>query len=429
MPLLRFTLTLMCGLLAFGQTDLQILRATYGDGNTVRDVTSHVAAKLQNSTLRIQAMPDSLGGDPFPGAVKTLWVQYNFRGQTGEVSAQDGAWIILPTSGRLAVPDIFRGGNRRGNTQQQGQLIINSAQYGADPKWVDVKSTLDARIQNNVLNMPVNNSNFGGDPIMGKPKTLRVNYSYRGQNYDVSIPENGTLNISDSQMGTGVPSRPVINGRGNNNNNYSQLVILSAQYGAPAQPNSNDQASRRDRFNDVKGRLDSMVQNNTLRVVVNNANLGADPAPANKKMLRVSYQWQGQTFQASADENGTLTIPDASAVGQTNSNYPTTNYPTTNYPSATTTTNSSGGGFFGGLTQASGLRILSATYGSGNRVIDVTNMLNSRVQNNALSISVNNETMGRDPAVGADKVLQVTYELNGNRQQVSVNEGKSLRIQ
>ena len=77
----------------------------------------------------------------------------------------------------------------------------------------------------------------------------------------------------------------------------------------------------------------------------------------------------------------------------------------------------------------SGLRILSATYGSGNRVIDVTNMLNSRVQNNALSMSVNNETMGQDPAVGADKVLQVTYELNGNRQQVSVNEGKSLRIQ
>ncbi len=425
--MLRFTLTLMCGLLAFGQTDLQILRATYGDGNTVRDVTSHVAAKLQNSTLRIQAMPDVLGGDPVPGAVKTLWVQYNFRGQTGEVSAQDGAWIILPTTGRLTVPDIFRGGNRRGNTQQQqqqqGQLIINSAQYGADPKWVDVKSTLDARIQNNALNMQVNNSNFGGDPIMGKQKTLRVNYSYRGQNYDVAVPENGTLNISDSQMGTGVPSRPVIFGRGNNNNN-SQLVILSAEYGAPAQPNSNDQASRRDRFNDVKGRLDSMIQNNTLRVVVNNANLGMDPAPANKKMLRVSYQWQGQTFQASADENGTLTIPDAAAAAQINSNYPQTNY-----PAATTTTNSSSGGFFGGLSQVSGLRILSATYGSGNRVIDVTNMLNSRVQNNSLSLSVNNETMGRDPAVGADKVLQVTYELNGNRQQVSVNEGKSLRIQ
>ena len=101
MPLLRFTLTLMCGLLAFGQTDLQILRATYGDGNTVRDVTSQVAAKLQNSTLRIQAMPDSLGGDPVPGAVKTLWVQYNFRGQTGEVSAQDGAWITENTFNQL----------------------------------------------------------------------------------------------------------------------------------------------------------------------------------------------------------------------------------------------------------------------------------------------------------------------------------------
>ena len=79
---------LLCGLLAanlaFGQADLQILRATYGDGNTVRDVTASVASKIQNSTLRIQAAPDALGGDPVPGSVKTLWVQYNDRGQTGE---------------------------------------------------------------------------------------------------------------------------------------------------------------------------------------------------------------------------------------------------------------------------------------------------------------------------------------------------------
>ena len=422
MRFLRFILstTLLLASFAAAQTDLQILRATYGDGNTVRDVTSTVAAKVQNATLRVQAAPDMLGGDPIPGALKTLWIQYNYRGQAGEISAQDGAWIILPTTGRQNLPNIFQ--RNRGNNSQQ-QLTIISAQYGADPKWVDVKSMLESRIQNNALSVQAVSNNFGGDPIMGKAKTLRVTYSWQGQTYDVAIPENGTLNLPDSQMMGGVPNRPTNNRRGVQQ--QQSLLILTALYGAPAQPNSSDQAARRDRFNDVKSRLDSMIQNNALRVVVNNASLGADPAPANKKLLRVSYQWQGQTFQTSVDENGTLVIPDAAAVA---SQPATSTYPAASTTPAATTSNSSGG-FFGGFSNVSGLRIVSATYGSGNRTMDVTNFLTSRIQNNTLSLSVNNETMGTDPAVGADKVLQVTYELNGNRQQVSVNEGKTLRIQ
>ena len=93
MLLLRFTLlfSLLLSGLSFGQANLQIIRATYGDGNTVRDVTATVQAKVQNNAqLRVQAMPDALGGDPVPGSLKTLWVQYNFNGQTSEISAQDG---------------------------------------------------------------------------------------------------------------------------------------------------------------------------------------------------------------------------------------------------------------------------------------------------------------------------------------------------
>lgn len=419
MPLLRFTLlfSLLLSSFSFGQANLQIIRATYGDGNTVRDVTAAVQAKVQNNAvLRVQAMPDALGGDPVPGALKTLWVQYNFNGQTGEISAQDGAWIVLPTTGVLGrMPGTLGGvlgGNRRAN-QQGNQLTIISAQYGADPKWVDVKSILDSRIQNNALSTPVNNKSFGGDPVMGKQKTLRVSYSWQGQQYAVAVPEDGILNIPANQM-AGVPNRP----NSGRNGRATQLAILSAQYGAPAQPNSKDQASRVDRFTDVKPRLDSLIQNNALQVVVNNASLGGvDPAPANKKLLRVNYTWNGQSFTASADEGQTLIIPDANAQAQS----PASNASQPN-PNA-------GGGFFSGIMAPPvGLRIIAATYGSSKKTADVTKLLDSKIQNNALQLQADNQTMGGDPDVGADKTLRIIYEINGLRYQVVINEDKPLRI-
>ncbi len=422
MPLPRFTLlfSLLLSSVSFGQANLQITRATYGDGRTVRDVTSAVQAKVQNNaSLRVQAMPDSLGGDPVPGQLKTLWVQYNFNGQNGEISAQDGAWIILPTTGgpgRLpgGLGGVI-GGNRRGGQQQQNQFIIISARYGADPKWVDVKSVLDSRIQNNALSTPVNNKSFGGDPIMGKQKTLRVTYSWQGQQYDVAVPEDGILNIPANQI-AGVPNRP----NSTRGGRISQLAILSAQYGAPAQPNNRDQASRTDRFNDVKPRLDSLIQNNSLQVVVDNASLGGvDPAPANRKLLRVIYQWNGQNYTASADEGQTLVIPDANALAQS----PVSGASQQNPPP------NAGGGFFSGIMAPPvGLRIIAATYGSSKKTSDVTQLLNSKIQNNALRAQVDNQTMGGDPDVGADKTLRVVYEIDGSRYQVVINEDKPLRI-
>ena len=422
MLLPRFTLlfSLFLSGLSFGQTNLQIIRATYGDGNTVRDVTATVQAKVENNALlRVQAMPDALGGDPVPGALKTLWIQYNFNGQMSEISAQDGAWIVLPTTGVLGrMPGGLGGvigGNRRGAQQRQNQLTIISAQYGADPKWVDVKSTLDSRMQNNAVNTPVNNKSFGGDPMMGKQKTLRVTYSWQGQQYDVAVPEDGILNIPSNQI-AGIPNRP----NSARNGRAGQLAILSAQYGAPAQPNSRDQAARVDRFSDMKPRLDSLINNDRLQVVVNNASLGGiDPAPANKKLLRVNYTWNGQTYTASADEGQTLIIPDANAQAQS---------PATGASQPSPNPNGGGGFFSGIMAPPVGLKIIAATYGSSKKTSDVTQLLNAKIQNNALQVQVNNQGMGGDPDVGADKTLRVVYEIDGSRYQVVVNEDKPLRI-
>jgi hypothetical protein len=74
------------------------------------------------------------------------------------------------------------------------------------------------------------------------------------------------------------------------------LRILSASYGA------------RDRFNDVRQRLQSYVQNDRLNLQVTNASMGGDPI-GEPKTLRISYEWAGRTYDAMVPENQWVSIP------------------------------------------------------------------------------------------------------------------------
>ena len=77
---------------------------------------------------------------------------------------------------------------------------------------------------------------------------------------------------------------------------------------------------------------------------------------------------------------------------------------------------------------ASGLSIVSASYGAGNRFIDVRQRLQSRVQNDRLDLKVNNSAMGGDPVQGSDKTLRVRYQWAGRQYDVAVDEDKRLTI-
>lgn len=50
------------------------------------------------------------------------------------------------------------------------------------------------------------------------------------------------------------------------------------------------------------------------------------------------------------------------------------------------------------------------------------------VRGDSLVVQVNNNNMGGDPAIGADKVLTVIYRINGREQTSTVKEGNTLRI-
>jgi HEAT repeat protein len=78
---------------------LEIVKAEYGAGSTQKDVTAVLrkhAGSLPLITLQSASYNASFGGDPVPGVVKNLKVQYRINGKAGEASFAENALIILP---------------------------------------------------------------------------------------------------------------------------------------------------------------------------------------------------------------------------------------------------------------------------------------------------------------------------------------------
>lgn len=163
--------------------------------------------------------------------------------------------------------------------------------------------------------------------------------------------------------------------------------LVSADYGA---------GSRRV---DVTSRVQSMVQNGSLKFRVGNSALGGDPAPKQVKELRIRLRWQnGRTRDYRYAEGDTVNL-----------------------------TLDAGGDYRPGGGHR-GLRIVRARYGAGNRWMDVTATLQNLVSNDRLSIKVNNTDMGGDPAEGQHKDLRVEWEYRGRSQETRLREGDYLNL-
>ena len=74
------------------------------------------------------------------------------------------------------------------------------------------------------------------------------------------------------------------------------------------------------------------------------------------------------------------------------------------------------------------LSIIYGFYGAQRRTANVTDLLRARVRDGSLSIHVDNNSLGEDPAVGADKVLIVIYRYKGREQAVAIGEGYTLTL-
>ena len=75
---------------------LVINKAVYGKEGQGRDVTRRLNNLIQNSTLDVKVNNDNMGGDPNPGADKTLKVDYTYRGKPLRAVVKEGDRLKLP---------------------------------------------------------------------------------------------------------------------------------------------------------------------------------------------------------------------------------------------------------------------------------------------------------------------------------------------
>jgi hypothetical protein len=278
---------------------------------------------------------------------------------------------------------------------QSRRWVLLGAEYGADESFVDVTSRVGSLIRGDTLSIRVDNQTLGGDPAPGARKILRLRVRDEdGRERVLTFSERDVVNLNirrgegdggreggrdrdrdregdRDRIGPNGPPPPVAGGG---------LQILRADYGAD------------NRFANVTGRLASRIRGDALSLRVTNYTMGGDPAEDHPKILNLWYSYNGRTAHVIVNEGDTLNLP-------------------------------SDRDFFAGH-----LRVMRAQYGVGRRYADVTDLLNSQIQGDQLSLRVTNYTMGGDPDPNRPKQLVVFYVYNGRPSRVIVNEKDYLNL-
>ena len=154
-----------------------------------------------------------------------------------------------------------------------------------------------------------------------------------------------------------------------------------------------------DPFVDVSTTVRERLKDNVVNVEASN-DLFTDPAEGVGKQLRVAYTVDGEAGSTTVGEGNTLRL--AAKSGKT-------------------------------------LLVTKAIYGdlpdaedklaSGiDATADVTKILSGAVNNGKLSVTVNNDTLGTDPAFGMGKHLRVRYTVAGTEKTVTTGEGEELNL-
>ncbi len=159
--------------------ELVIHRAIYGAVERqpqFTDVTKKVKALLANGRTQIPANNEFAGTDPALNIVKQLRVEYSADGQKHTETVDENQTLELPAG-----------------------VTITKAVYGdlpAEPgKTIDLTAKLSRLVDNGGLSVQIDNALAGADPVSGKPKECRVDYSLDGVRKSVTVAENDTLTI------------------------------------------------------------------------------------------------------------------------------------------------------------------------------------------------------------------------------------------
>ena len=181
--------------------------------------------------------------------------------------------------------------------QDEGWRIIR-ADYGYRDQRIDVTNLLTDLISRGGVNgrLAVNNQTMGGDPAVGKDKSLRIfARNRRNEEREFNFNEGAFVDVRMFAVRRDDwDDRPATYGDREDSNG---LRIIRAFYGVQR------------RTVDVTDLLRSRAREGVLSFVVTNSALGGDPAPGADKVLIVVYKFEGRETAAAVFEGNTLTIP------------------------------------------------------------------------------------------------------------------------
>ena len=193
--------------------------------------------------------------------------------------------------------------------QEEGWRIMR-ADYGFKAQRTDVTDILRDLIARGGVNgrVAVNNQTMGGDPAVGRNKSLRIfARNRRNEEREFDFREGGFVDVGmfavrhddfdDRGPGRGDHDR-VDRDRGDRDRGDSRgVAIIRGFYGVQGSTVN------------VTERLQAMVRDGVLAVYVNNANLGGDPAIGADKVLIVIYRYRGEEQATAVREGNRLVIP------------------------------------------------------------------------------------------------------------------------
>ena len=310
---------------AAAATELRIVSASYGAvGASAKDVREYLQSLVRDNALSVKVDNAAMGGDPAPARAKTLDVTYEYRGTRFQASVKEGAYLALPdANARAATAPPATADN---NNTLGPKLRILTARYGGDNRFNDVRDRVQGLVRDNAASFKVDNAAMGGDPAVGKDKSLELTYEWNGGVYSASAKEGKSLTLPEAgarpiavapppvaaapSAGRGADSGAA-RSAGNRNvmpapvagreitpiGTAGGLRIFYARYGAQGQEA------------DVREQLRPLLQGESLRAVVGLASMGSDPAPGVRKMLTVIYEYRGRTFEKAAYDGDALTLP------------------------------------------------------------------------------------------------------------------------
>jgi hypothetical protein len=183
--------------------------------------------------------------------------------------------------------------------QDDGWQIVR-ADYGFRNQRSDVTDILKDLIARGGVDgrVAVNNQTMGGDPAIGKDKSLRIfARNRRNEEREFSFNEGAFVDVRMFAVRRDDWDDRPGNAGGHYPYDSNGLQIIRGFYGVQG------------RTADVTEHLRRRSRDGVLTLLVTNNELGGDPVPGADKILIVVYRFRGQETATAAREGNTLTIP------------------------------------------------------------------------------------------------------------------------